>query len=53
MFTRLTALIEANHWVHTFFLGIWRLLPPRVIGQYCSAQILLVEHRGYEYTGGS
>jgi hypothetical protein len=21
--------------------------------QYCSAQILLVEHRGYEYTGGS
>jgi type I restriction enzyme M protein len=22
-------------------------------GQYCSAQILLVGHRGYEYTGGS
>jgi hypothetical protein len=21
--------------------------------QYCSVQILLVEHRGYEYTGGS
>jgi hypothetical protein len=21
--------------------------------QYCSAQILLVEHMGYEYTGGS
>jgi len=33
MFTRLTALIESNHWVHTFFLGIWRLLPPRVMGK--------------------
>jgi SAM-dependent methyltransferase len=27
--------------------------PVEMEGQYCSAQILLVEHRGYEYTGGS
>jgi len=26
---------------------------PSPPGQYCSAQILLVEHRGYAYTGGS
>jgi drug/metabolite transporter (DMT)-like permease len=51
----LTTLLLAN--VLVAFAGLpfmFVAMPDEwVVSQYCSAQILLVEHRGYEYTGGS